>query len=128
MNPSVLSVIVFASGWCLFVAAQAFNSVRSSANGLSGWAGFQKWLQLQAINLLTRAFFSAVFYGWVVQFVDQKLTAAGLSLHATAIAGVAGYAANALLYQIFGLMPWLRVEVQELAPPANPPAPPKGTS
>lgn len=119
MSPNALLVLVYILGWILFVAAQAVNSVRSSANGLTGWAGFRKWLTLQAVNLLTRAFFSAILFGWVIQFVAEKIAAAGLSLHATAVAGFAGYAANALLYQAFGLMPWLRVEVQDLAPPTN---------
>ena len=112
-------ILVFASGWVLFVLAQAQNSVRSTANGLTGWAGLLHWLKLQAVNLATRAFFSGLFYAWVMQLVTSKIKAAGLTLTGTAIAGLAGYAANALLYQAFGLMPWLRVEVQDLAPPAN---------
>jgi len=115
----VREILVFASGWVLFVLAQAQNSVRSTANGLTGWAGLLHWLKLQAVNLATRAFFSGLFYAWVMQLVTNKIKAAGLTLTGTAIAGLAGYAANALLYQAFGLMPWLRVEVQDLAPPAN---------
>jgi len=118
----ITTILIYALGWFLFVLAQAQNSVRSATNGLSGWPGILKWLKLQAVNLATRAFFSALFYGYVVQFVTSKLQAAGLTLHSSAVAGVAGYAANALLYQIFGLLPWLRVEVSDLAPPpANPP-------
>ena len=117
MSPNVLQILLFVLGWLLFVTAQAYNSVRSTANGLTGWAGFMAWLRLQAVNLLTRAFFSGLFYAWVMQFVTAKIQAAGLSLHAAEIAGVSGYAANALLYQAFGLLPFLRVEVQDLAPP-----------
>jgi hypothetical protein len=112
---------IFALGWLLFVAAQAQNSVRSTANGLAGWAGFHVWLKLQFVNLATRAFFSSVFYGWIMQWVTTKLQAAGLTAIGIGVAGIAGYSANALLYQIFGLMPWLRVEVQDLAPPQTTP-------
>lgn len=122
MKASAIEVILFTAGWLLFVAAQAYNSIRSTANGLTGWAGLKRWLQLQSVNLTTRAFFCGLFYGYVMQFVAQKVEAAGLALHAYSIAGIAGYAANALLYQAFGLLPFLRVEVQDLAPPANPPA------
>lgn len=113
----MIEVLVYILGWLLFVAAQAQNSVRSTANGLSGWAGVWHWAELQAVNLMTRAFFSAIFYAWVMQQVTTKIEAAGLVLTGTTIAGVAGYTANALLYQLFGLLPWLRVEVQDLAPP-----------
>jgi hypothetical protein len=132
MKASAIEVGLFTAGWLLFVAAQAYNSIRSTANGLTGAAGLFAWLKLQSVNLLTRAFFCSLFYGYVMQFVAQKVAAAGLTLHAYSIAGVAGYAANALLYQAFGLLPWLRVEVQDLAPPTDPakssmnPAPPKG--
>jgi hypothetical protein len=119
------AMLIYTLGWLLFVFAQAQNSVRSNSNGLTGWPGLLKWLKLQAVNLATRAFFSALFYTYVVQFVTGKLQAAGLALHSTAVAGVAGYAANALLYQAFGLLPWLRVEVHDLAPPTDPP---KGTT
>jgi len=122
----MLKAALFALGWLLFVGAQAQNSIRSTANGLSGWAGFRCYLRLQAVNLATRAFFSAMFYGFIVQFITSKIQAAGLGITGTSIAGVAGYSANALLYQVFGLVPWLRVEIPDLAPPAAPPAQ-KGT-
>lgn len=117
-----LQIVVFSLGWILFVLAQAQNSVHSTANGLTGWSGFRRWLELQALNLATRAFFSALFYGFIVNSVTGKIQGAGLSLTSTTIAGVAGYAANALLYQIFGLVPWLRVEIPDLEPPAPAPA------
>ena len=127
MKFGIVEVALFILGWLLFVAAQAYNSVRSTANGLSGWAGYRAWLSLQSINLATRAFFSAIFYGTVIQFVAQKIQSTGLTLHAYSIAGVAGYSANALLYQFFGLVPWLRVEISDLAPPTTT-NPPKGTN
>lgn len=115
-------IAVYALGWMLFVVAQAHNSVESSANGLHGSVGYMKWLKYQAANIATRAFFSAIFFTQILQYITLKIHDAGLPMEATAIAGTAGYAANALLYQFFGfrffgLMPWLRVEVQELAPP-----------
>jgi len=111
---------LFALGWLIFVIGQAHNSVASTANTLKGWPGYVTWLRAQFANLITRAFFSAIFGGYIVQTVSAKLISAGLSLHAVAVAGLAGYAANALLYQLFGMVPWLRVEVSELAPPQNP--------
>ena len=119
MKPNLVHVLIYCAGWILFVAAQAHNSVRSSANGLDGWQGYVRWLKLQAVNLATRAFFCAILFAWVMQLVTSKIQTAGLGLESNAIAGIAGYAANALLYQAFGLLPFLRVEVQDLAPPAN---------
>jgi hypothetical protein len=116
----IIQIVLFSLGWILFVLAQAQNSVRSTTNGLHGWNGFGRWLELQALNLATRAFFSALFFGFIVNSVTSKIQAVGLSVTSTTIAGIAGYAANALLYQIFGLVPWLRVEIPDLEPPAAP--------
>jgi hypothetical protein len=123
---AVLDASVFIIGWILFVLAQAQNSVKSKTNGLNG---VSDWFKLHAVNLATRAFFSALAYGFIVHTVAQKIEAVGgLQLTATSIAGIGGYAANGLLYQLFGFMPWFRVEVADLAPPAAPgspaPAPP----
>lgn len=116
---NILEVALYAVGWLLFVAAQAQNSVRSSTNGLAGWKGFVHWLKLQAVNLITRAVSCAVLYGTIVQSVTTKIQAVGLPFTGIAIAFFAGYAANTMLYQIFGLLPWLRVEVADLAPAPN---------
>jgi hypothetical protein len=110
---------LYAIGWLLFVAAQAQNSVRSTANGLTGWSGVTHWLKLQAVNLATRAVSCAVLYGTIVHSVATKIQSVGLPFTGVAIAFFGGYAANTMLYQIFGLLPWLRVEVSDLAPPAN---------
>jgi hypothetical protein len=124
-KPDLLYVLIYSVGWLLFVAAQAQNSVRSSTNGLAGWPGFLHWLKLQAVNLLTRAVSCAVLYGTIVNSVTTKIQAVGLPFTGMAIAFFGGYAANTLLYQFFGLLPWLRVEVSDLAPPSSaPPAPP----
>ena len=119
MKASILEIALYAVGWLLFVAAQAQNSVRSSTNGLAGWGGFLHWLKLQAVNLLTRAVSCAVLYGTIVHSVSTKIQAVGLPFTGIAIAFFGGYAANTMLYQIFGLLPWLRVEVADLAPAPN---------
>ena len=117
----MIKILVFAAGWLLFVVAQAQNSILSTTNSLTGWAGFRYWLKIQWVNIATRAFFSALFYGFLIEQVAEKLQAVGFGITGTAVAGVAGYAANALLYQAFGLLakaiPGLRVEVHDLAPP-----------
>lgn len=129
-----LNEILYVVGWLLFVAAQAQNSIRSNTNGLSGWSGFVAWLKLQAVNLITRAVSCAVLYGTIVHAAATKIQAVGLPFTGGAIAFFGGYAANTMLYQLFGLLPWLRVEVSDLAPPANaqivpspPTSPPSGT-
>lgn len=130
MKVNILEIALYAVGWLLFVAAQAQNSVRSSTNGLVGWAGFLHWLKLQAVNLVTRAVSCAVLYGTIVHSVTAKIQEVGLPFTGIAIAFFSGYAANTMLYQIFGLLPWLRVEVSDLAPPPNSqivPAPPSET-
>ena len=123
---------LYAIGWVLYVAAQAQNSVSSKSNSLKpGLPGILTWLRAQWVNLSTRAFFSALAYGFIIHTFAGKLHDAGFAVGAPAIAGCAGYAANALLYQFFGLFPGLRVEVSDLAPPANaqvvPPPPPSET-
>ncbi len=112
-----MNIAIFWAFWLLYVIAQAQNSIKSSSNGLNGWAGFNAWLRAQAVNLTTRVAFSAVFEGFIVNLATTKISATGLAITSHAVAGVAGYAANAFLYQIFGYLPWLRVEIGELAPP-----------
>lgn len=115
----MLNIALYAVGWILYVAAQAQNSVLSKSNSLAGWDGFKRWLGAHGVNLATRAFFSGLAYGFLVHTIATKIGSAGFPLSSHAIAGVAGYSANAALYQFFGLFPGLRVEVPDLAPPAN---------
>jgi hypothetical protein len=116
----MLNVAVYIIGWALYVAAQAQNSVSSKSNSLTpGWSGIHVWLKAHAVNLATRAFFSALAFGFIVHDIATKVQGMGFSVTSTTIAGVAGYSANALLYQFFGLFPGLRVEVSDLAPPAS---------
>jgi len=116
----MLNVTVYFIGWLLYVAAQAQNSVASKSNSLRpGWSGIHIWLGAHAVNLATRAFFSALAFGFIVHDVATKVQGMGFSVTSTSIAGVAGYSANALLYQFFGLFPGLRVEMSDLAPPAD---------
>lgn len=118
----MLNIGIFIVGWLLFVWAQAQNSVKSKTNGVNS---VFDWLKLHAVNLATRAFFSAMAYGFIIHTVATKAQGLGFPLTASTIAGIGGYSANALLYQFFGLLPWLRVETADLAPPApGPPAPP----
>ena len=131
MVAPLTNVLVFAAGWLLYVLAQGQNSLKSSSNSLTGWAGWQQWIRLQSVNLATRAFFSFLAYGFILHTVADKVQALGFPVTSTTIAGLGGYSANALLYQFFGLIPWLRVEVAELAPPPKaefvPPTGPAGT-
>jgi hypothetical protein len=127
-----VNILMYLIGWVLYVAAQAQNSVTSKSNGLpSGFDGIKGWLRMHLVNLATRAFFSGLAYGFLVHTIAAKIQGVGFPLTSTAIAGVAGYSANAMLYQFFGLFPGLRVEVSALAPPPNsqivvplPPLPP----
>jgi hypothetical protein len=116
----MLQIIVYWLAWTLFVAGQAQNSVASKTNGLAaGWPGIREWLVMHAVNLANRAFWSAVACGFFIHYVAQKVQGTGLPITATMIAAVAGYCANGLLYQFFGLFPGMRVEVADLSPPAN---------
>lgn len=122
---AVLNIALFSLAWVLFVLAQAKNSIRSNSNGLQGKAGWAAWFQMHAIELAIRALVSAALYGWLINTWGQKIQAAGLTIQSYGIAIFAGFAANGALYQVIGLIPALRVEVGELAPPAAPPDPPK---
>lgn len=123
----LVNIAMFVVGWLLFVLAQIQNSVLSSTNSLQGKDGWLSWLKLHAIELALRAFGSGLLYTYIVHYTADKLSAIGLSLGSTAYAGFGGIAANSVLYQFFGLVPWLRVEVAHVSPPMNPPAePPKG--
>jgi len=121
----VLNISVYTLGWLLFVLAQAQNSVKSKTNGLTT---LRDWFRVNGVNLATRAFFSGLGYGFIIHTVAGKVADVGLSITSTAIAGIGGYSANALLYQFFGYFPWLRVEIADLAPPdktpTNPPTAP----
>ncbi len=80
------------------------------------------------MNLATRALFCAVACGFFIHYVAVKVESAGLPVTTNFVAAAAGYSANALLYQLFGYFPWLRVEVADLAPPPNAQIVPPSTS
>jgi hypothetical protein len=125
---TLVNILMYLIGWVLYVAAQAQNSATSKTNGLPpGFEGIKLWLRMHLVNLATRAFFSGLAYGFLVRTIAGKIQAVGFPLTSTAIAGVAGYSANALLYQFFGLFPGLRVEVADLAPPASAQVVPQAT-
>jgi hypothetical protein len=115
----MLNIAVYVIGWLLFVAAQCKNSLNSKTNSLAGWPGVRSWLASQSVNLATRAFFCAIGYSFLVHTVAAKIDAVGFHVTSTMISGFAGYGANGMLYQLFGLFPGLRVEVSDLAPPPN---------
>ena len=116
----VANITLFILGWGLFVAGQAQNSIRSKTNGLpEGFAGLQQWLSYHVVNLAQRAFFSGLFYGFIVHTIAAKLEAAGFPVTSYMIAGIGGWSANGLLYQIFGMIPGMRREVADFAPPPN---------
>jgi hypothetical protein len=115
-----ISVTLYIVGWILFVAVQCHNSVVSKTNSLpSGWVGIKCWLQVHAVDLALRAFFSALGYGFIVHSVATTVQNVGFHITGTAIAGVGGFSANTLCYQFIGLFPGLRAEVADVAPPAN---------
>jgi hypothetical protein len=125
----VADIVLYMMGWVLFVAGQAQNSVRSKTNGLpGGFAGLHAWLRFHFINLAQRAFFSGLFYGFIVHSATTKLQAAGFAVTSYTVAGFGGFAANGLLYQIFGLIPGMRTEVADLAPPPNSQIVPQSTA
>jgi len=114
------NITLFVMGWGLFVAGQAQNSIRSRTNGLpEGFAGLQQWLSFHVVNLAQRAFFCGLFYGFIVNTVAIKLQAAGFPVTSYMIAGIGGWSANGLLYQIFGMIPGMRREVADFAPPPS---------
>jgi hypothetical protein len=115
----MLQIGCFWLGWLLFVLAQAKNSVSSSANSLQGWTGGLRWFQIQWPNLLMRAVGSAAIYATAVHTMAARFA----TLDPNAIAAIAGYTANGFLYQSFGLLPGLRNEPNEVAPPALPRGP-----
>lgn len=123
----MINFLVYDMGWLLYVAAQAQNSVSSKTNSLVGWLGMRTWLRHNAVNLATRAFFSGLAYGFLIHSLTAKMQSVGFAITSTTVAGVAGYSANALLYQFLGLFPGLRVEMSDLAPPANAQIVPTGT-
>jgi len=117
-------------GWLLFVVGQAQNSINSPSNGLEGWAGFKRWLGMHWYTLLLRCFFCAIGQAalthWIFSKINPLLTEHGFLVAAWGIAGISGFFANTLLYQVFGIagqrIPWLRVDVPQLAPPAPDPS------
>lgn len=116
------NILLYVIGWCLLVAAQAQNSIRSSTNGLPpGFAGFRQWLDIHWLDLAHRAFWCGLFYSVIVTKTTATLHAVGLPVTSFIVAGVGGYAANSAIYQILGLLPFpgLRKEVADFAPPPN---------
>lgn len=120
--------VMYFTGIVLHLFLQIQNSVRSNSNGLTtGWAGMKKWLQLQAVSVLVRLFFSAIVFPAALQgplhALSGTLATAGVALPPWGLAGLAGYNVDALLNQVFGLIPWMRAEIPQLVPPNVPSLP-----
>lgn len=115
----VLDAVMYGLGFALFVLGQAHHSVNSGTNSLKS---VRQYFQLQALNLATRAFFSVVFYTVILHNVEKMVASAGMDgtlLQPWAIAAISGYAANAILYQVLGFLPFLKNEVSQVAPPTD---------
>lgn len=115
----VANITLYIMGWLLFVAGQAQNSIRSTSNGLSNdLKGWETWLRLHLYDLAWRAFFSGIFYGFLIQTTTVKLRAVGLEVESYTVAGCAGWLANGAVYQLGGLV-GIRNEVSQKVPPNN---------
>jgi hypothetical protein len=117
----VLNVSIYFIGWLVFLQLQMENSIKSTSNGLgSNWAGRAKWLKVQSSAIIARGFLCIVLYLPLVQLVTNRvgpvLERAGLSNYVWGYAGLAGFFASVLVYQVLGWVPNLRKEIPELAP------------
>jgi len=118
----VLTLSLYLAGFFVQLLLQAQNSVQSSSNGLpTGFAGIVKWLHLQGINSLARLFLSVMLFPFFVQATAKLVASSGVTLETWALSGIAGYSASALLNQLTGLIPALRVEIPNVAPPPTDP-------
>lgn len=120
MEGLLLKALIYMIGWLLHVLGQAQNALASTSNGLEGMAGLIKWIKGHAVNLLIRAFLGMCCYGFIIQYFAQKMHDSGFTTTSFAVAGVAGYAADSILKQIFANLPWLHIEDSELEPAPKP--------
>jgi hypothetical protein len=113
----VANAILYIMGWSLFVAGQAQNSIRSPSNGLTDdFEGWKCWMRTHFLDLANRAFWSGLFYGFIVYSATGKMQAIGFPVTSYMAAGVGGYTANVFIYQVFGVLGY-RVEMGEKVPP-----------
>lgn len=111
-------------GWLLYLSMQIQNSIRSNTNGLEfSMAGVRRWLSISAVPTAIRAFVVVIFcpalLNGPVAKLDATLAAAGFKVTSWGLAGLAGLGSEALLYQVWGLIPGLRKEVAAAAPPPS---------
>lgn len=119
---TTLLLIMYLLGVIIQVLLEAQNSVKSSSNGLPpGLPGIVQYLELQGISLLARLFLSIVFFTVILDMTQKAVGATFTSMPAWAMAGLAGYGSSAFLRQVSGLIPGLRVEVAQQAPPPSEP-------
>lgn len=120
-----INIFMFVIGWLVFVYLQMENSLKSSSNGLTNdWKGMKLYLRSQSDSLVWRAFFSAIFYPALIQkavnTIEPALAVAGLQIYAWGFSGLAGFGAYGFLYQITGLIGFLRgKEMHEVIPPSE---------
>jgi hypothetical protein len=116
--------VMYLLGWALFLALQIQNSLRSNTNGLEfSLSGVKRWLQISAVQTMLRAFIVVIFFPALmkgpVAKLNATLMASGFEVTTWGLAGLAGLASEALLYQVWGLIPGLRKEVAAVAPPPS---------
>jgi hypothetical protein len=112
------NIVLYLMGWSLFVALQAQNSIRSKSNGLTdNFDGWRTWLRFHLLDLMLRGFVCGLIYRVAVYTTAAKLQALGVQGMTTfTVAGMAGWTANGLVYQILGVLGY-RVEIGEKVPP-----------
>src|SRR4051812_35985401 len=121
----MLNVTMFVIGSLVFLYLQMANSLRSSSNGLTNdWKGVKLYLKSQASALVLRAFLSAVCYPALIQkgtdTIGPVLKAAGWEIYAWGFSALAGFGASGMLYQVTGLIGFMRgKEMHEVSPPTE---------
>jgi hypothetical protein len=101
------AILAYWAGWILFVVGQCWNALRSPSNKLSG---VREWLGENWYSLIVRLFFSIILQALFISYIAEKIDTV-LEAHQNwssiadwGVAGIAGYAANTLLYQIAGFL------------------------
>lgn len=111
-------------GWFLSLALKIQNSLKSNTNGLEmSMAGVRRWLSIKAVPTAIQTFVVIIFcpalLSGPITKLSATLTTSGFKVEAWGLAGLAGLGAEALLYQVWGLIPGLRKEVAAAAPPPS---------
>src|SRR5689334_21791089 len=103
---TTLLLLMYLLGVFIQILLEAQNSIKSPTNGLpTGMEGIVQYVELQGIKLLARLFLSIVFFSVILGMTEKAIGAAGLSMPAWGMAGLAGYGSSAFLRQVSGLIP-----------------------